>query len=133
MVVTVCVVLGVGAGCSEEELRLAGAEAELCAATREVDDAAERFQAVDLETAPPEEIRAAQDDLQNAIADAVADAAEVAEARADAGENPVAEFNASVEAIPDDASADEIVATMVEATGEFMHDAADFLRRPACS
>jgi hypothetical protein len=123
----------VGAGCSEEDLRVGSEESELCAATDRVDDAADALDELDADTATPEERNAAQERLLDAVADVAEEAADVAEARADAGEDPIGEFNARVQAIPNDASPGEIASEMARAAGDFLADAQDFFRSPGCA
>lgn len=130
-VVAAVTVSGLLAGCGDER-GVEEAEADYCGATDEVQSAFERFAEMDPDTTSPEDFRAARDELADALGHLEDSATDVAQARSDAGDNPITAFNERVQDIDDDASVTEIASEMARAGGDFLGDVKEYLDTLEC-
>jgi hypothetical protein len=121
---------GLLAGCGDDR-GVDEAETDYCDATDEVQAAFERLARMDSDNSA-EELSDARDDLADALGHLEDASTDVAQARDQAGDDPITAFNERVQDIDDDASLTEIGSEMARAGGEFVADVKQYLDDLEC-
>lgn len=78
------------------------------------------------------DMAAARDELFDAMAEMTHASSDVAQSNADAGNNPITEFNENLQETPDDATLSEAAEDMVDASGAFLADVKGLLTDRDC-
>jgi hypothetical protein len=123
---------GLLAGCGDKK-SVDEAETNYCSAADELQAAFKRVADIDPDVTTAEDLRDARDEFADAVGHYEDASTDVAQARSDAGDNPITAFNERIQNIPDDASLTEIGAEMARAGGDFIGDVKTYLDDLDCN